>query len=294
MRPTVCGTNRPAQGAEMRLTTTQAAKLARLAVGESMPKSQLSKTLLLPLRQANAVRFEKSGSSYVVRGIPGKLASFVEHHWGVRDLVRYAKANPDNRSREILAEIADDSKALPTNPLDGIFIRSFGNCFLGDRSLGVTPQGSAVLISLSKLPLLRIQTKYLIGIENVECLWKFEKVQKYFPHLAGLEYALILRWHWGDTWRQWLNGWVGQMFYFPDYDPAGLKIFATEVLPYRPDTRLLIPQNFEAMLDKRGERDLYLKQEKCLPLSTENADVAQLCRTLRRSRKAFEQEILLT
>jgi hypothetical protein len=277
----------------MRLTCAQAAKLARLAEGESLPKSELSKSLLLPLQHANVVRFEKSGSSYIIRGIPGKLTRFVEHHWGVRDLMRYAEANPDNRSREMLAEIADDSKVLPTKPLAGIFIRSFGGCFLGDDPLGVTPPGSVVLITLSELPRLRIETKYLIGIENVECLWKFEKVRKHFPHLEGLDYALILRWRWGVAWRQWLSSWTGQMFYFPDYDPAGLRIFATEVLPYRPDTHLLIPQNFETILNERGNRDLYLKQEQSLPLLDEHADIARLCRTLRKARKAFEQEELL-
>jgi hypothetical protein len=74
----------------MRLTCAQAAKLVRLDAGESLPKSQMPKALLTPLQQASVVRLEKSGSSYVVRGLPGKLASFVAQHWGVRDLARYA------------------------------------------------------------------------------------------------------------------------------------------------------------------------------------------------------------
>ena len=73
------------------------------------------------------------------------------------------------------------------------------------------------------------------------------------------------------------------MLYFPDYDPAGLRIFATEVLPHRPSARLLIPQDFETILQERGERDLYLKQEKSLPVLDEHAELARLCRALRRS-----------
>jgi hypothetical protein len=278
----------------MRLSPSQAAKLARLAVGESLPKSQLSKTVLAPLQEAHAVRLEQSGSSYVVRGIPAKLARFVEHHWGIRDLTLFAGATPENRNRAMLTDVAGDSKALPTRPFDGIFVRSFGGCYLRDQPLGTTPPGSAVLVTLSELPYLRVETKYLIGIENVECLWKFEEACKHFPLLDGSEFTLVLRWHWGASWKQWLTAWKGQFLYFPDYDPSGLSVFATEVLPSRPDAQLLIPQDFDAILDGRGKRPLYVKQERLLPTTCEHAEVAQLCLLLRRARKALEQEDLLS
>lgn len=278
----------------MRLSCAQAAKLVRLNAGESLPRSELSKALLAPLQQADVVRLEKSGSSYVVRGIPGKLATFVEHHWGIRDLMRYALAGPGNRSRQVLAEVAGDSKALPIRPFDGIFIRSFGNCFLGEKPLGSSPPGTATLVSLGELERLRVPSEHLIAVENVECFWHFEKMLPLFPDLASLKFALVLRWHWGGPWRHWLEQWSGQVLYFPDYDPAGLRIFATEVLPFRPGARLMIPHDFETILRARGRRDLYLKQERCLPLLDEHSEVSRLARILRNARKAFEQEELLS
>jgi hypothetical protein len=194
----------------------------------------------------------------------------------------------------MLTDLAGDSKALPTSPFDGIFIRSFGGCYLRDQPLGTTPPGSAVLVTLSELPYLRVETKYLIGIENVECLWKFERARKHFPLLDGAEFTLLLRWHWGASWKQWLTAWKGQFLYFPDYDPSGLCVFATAVLPNRPDARLLIPRDFDAILGSRGNRLLYLKQEKFLPAACQHADVAQVCLALRKTRKALEQEDLLS
>ena len=278
----------------MRLSPSQAAKLARLAVGESLPKSLLSKTVLAPLQEAHAVRLEQSGSSYVVRGIPGKLARFVEHQWGIRDLTQFAAASPGIRNRAMLTDVASDSKALPTKPFDGIFVRSFGGCYLRDQPLGTTPPGSAVLVTLSELPYLRVETKYLIGIENVECLWKFEKARRHFPQLDGVEFTLVLRWHWGAVWQQWLKAWTGQFVYVPDYDPSGLTVFVTSVLPHSPDAQLLVPQDFDAILDRRGNRSLYLKQEKFLPAAGEHADVALVCLALKKTRKALEQEDLLS
>jgi hypothetical protein len=267
-----------------------------MEAGQSLPRSQLPKSLLEALQQAGVVQLEKSGSSYVVRGLPGSLADFVERHWGIRDLAQYAEAAPDIRSRGMLADIAGDSKALPNKPLGGIFIRSFGNCFLADQPLNTSPLGSAVLVSLGHLPKLRIDAPHLIAVENVECLWKFEIAQSYFPVLSGLNFALALRWHWGSVWRQWLKGWPGKLLYFPDYDPAGLRIFATEVLAREPNAQLLVPQDFEAVLEQRGKRELYLKQEKYLNLveTFEHQDLARVCRALRKTRKALEQEKLLS
>jgi hypothetical protein len=277
----------------MRLTRAQAAKLARLNAGESLQRSELSKPILVLLQAAATVRLEKSGSSYVVRGIPGKLAAFVEHQCGIRDLERYAQADSDNRTRELLSEVAGDSKALPHRPLDGILLRSFGNCLLADSPLGCQSPGTALLVSLPELDRLQIRSKCLIAIENVECLLHFEKVHRHFPDLAGADYTLILRWHWGEAWRRWLNGWSGQLLHFPDYDPAGLRIFTTEVLPFRADAKMMIPRSLETLLETRGNRDLYLRQEAMLPTTKDHADLASLCESLRKHRKALEQENLL-
>jgi hypothetical protein len=279
-----------------RLSCAQAAKLVRLNAGESLPRSQLPQNILIPLQHGGVVELEKSGSSYVVRGLPGKLAGFVAQHWGIKDLALYAQAEPGNRSRSLFADIAGDSKALPNHPLNGIFIRSFDNCFLGDKPLHNSPPGTAVLVTMGDLPNLRVAAPYLIALENAECLWKFEQALSYFPNLVALDYALVLRWHWDNAWRQWLVQWKGQLMYFPDYDPAGLRIFATEVLPFRPTTQLLVPRDFEAILEDRGDRDLYLRHEKYMNFvaACEHPEVTRLCRALRKARKAFEQETLLS
>ena len=278
------------------LTCAQAAKLVRLNLGEALPRSEFPKGVLQALHSGGVVQLEKSGSSYVVRGLPGRLAEFAAFHWGIRDLERYAQATPETRSRSMLTAVAGDSKALPNGPLDGIFLRSFGNCFLGDEPFNLTPQGSAVLVSLGNLSRLRVTTDTLIATENAECLWNFEKALKYFPELAHRRYALVLRWHWGNTWRQWLRAWSGHVIYFPDYDPAGLRIFASEVLPYEPKAQLLIPEDFEGILDQRGARDLFLKQEKYLDFveKFEHPGLIRICRALRKTRKALEQEDLLS
>ena len=210
-------------------------------------------------------------------------------------MARYAEAGPDSRSRGMLAEIAGDSKALPNRPLGGIFLRSFNNCFLADEPLGVSPPGSAILISLVEVPKLRVEAPCLIAVENTDCLWCFERAKEFFPALAGLNYALVLRWHWGDAWCEWFKGWKGDLLYFPDYDPAGLRIFVTEVLPKAPSGRLLVPGGFEEILEKRGKRDLYLKQEGFLSFveSAGHQDLARVCAALRKSRKGLEQESLL-
>src|SRR5689334_21123528 len=84
---------------------------------------------------------------------------------------------------------------------------------------------------------------------------------KFFPEVVAEQYAVVVRWPWRSVWRQWLKDWSGQVLYLPDYDPAGLRIFAAEVLPERPQAELLVPQDCEQLLEARGDRDLFLKQE---------------------------------
>jgi len=277
----------------MRLKPAQAAQLVRLSAGESIRKSQLPKALLHPLQQAGVVRLEKSGAGYLVRGIPGRVASFVEHHWGVRDVNRFAESTPDNRSRESMADIAGDSKALPNRPLEGIFLRSTGQCYLRDQTLAVTPPGSAIFLSPGELPHLHIQTPLLIGVENPACFLRFEKCYPYFSGLSGMPYSLALRWCWSLPWQQWLRKWQGVCLYFPDYDPAGLRIFATEVLTHQPTARLLLPIGLESLLLERGSRDLFLKQEHLLQNLPDHPDISVVVEILLRTRKALEQEVLL-
>lgn len=277
----------------MRLNCAQAAKLLRLNSGQSLPRSQIPKDILALLQGANAVQLEKSGPSYLVRGVPYKVAEFAAQQWGITDLQRYAEATPDNRSRELLTEIAQDSKALPNQPFDGIFIRSFNNCYLGDQPLHTTPQGAALLVTKDELPKLRVDATHLIAVENARCVWGWERARRYFPQVEKFNHALVLRWHWGNKWREWLQNWEGQLLYFPDYDPAGMRIFVTEILPQRPTAQLLIPQNLRQLLEQSENRELFLKQEAYLSSLIDHPAVGEVCQWIRQSRKVVEQEALL-
>ena len=276
------------------LTPAQAAKLAHLATGGSLPRSDVGSKLLKPLQDAHAVKVEKSGSSYVVRGIPDALPRFVEHYWGVKDLARFATLTPDLRDRETLALIASDSKALPNSPLDGIFLRSFGSSYIGDQPLGMCPEGTMRFIAVRQVASLQVRSKALIGVENVRCLLRFEKLVKWFPNLSELDFTLVLRWRWGAAWRQWLRKWTGQFLYLPDYDPAGISIFVSEVLPFFPAARLLYPPDLDSLMQS-GDRDRFLKQEALLSLldTRNHADIAHVVSLIRKHRKSFEQETLI-
>jgi hypothetical protein len=163
----------------------------------------------------------------------------------------------------------------------------------GDATHHGTPAGSVSLVALSALPSLRIEAPNLIAVENAECLWHFERMVGFFPDLAQLQYALVLRWHWGEPWRSWLSNWKGQLFYIPDFDPAGLRIFLSEVRPKRPDVRLLVPRSLESLMQERGNRTLFLKQERILNSLYDDPQVSPVVQLLRSTRKALEQEALL-
>ncbi len=277
----------------MRLSPSQAGLLAQLARGKSLAKSRIPKAILERLQDGGVVRLERSGSSYIVRGIQGKLPAFVEHEWGIRDLNRYAESGPENRSRASLAEIAGDSKALPNHPMEGLYLRYFREFPFKGQILSPTPLGCATFVSIHELSHLEVKNRLLIGIENPACLLNFEKAVHYFPELHLDSAVLILRWCWGSRWKQWLQHWNGDFAYFPDYDPAGLKIFATEILTEASNARLLIPPQLGSHIEERGSRKLFLHQELMLSSLPRHSDIDLVKQYIMASRKALEQEALL-
>ena len=265
-----------------------------MATGGSLPKSEVGARVLKPLLDAHVVKLEKSGSSYVVRGIPDALPGFVESYWGIKDLSRFSALTIESRDRETLAVIASDSKALPNSPFDGIFFRSFGTCYIDDQPLGVCPEGTMRFLSVQQIPLLRVTSKTLVGVENVRCLLRFERVARWFPALMGLDLTVVLRWRWGATWRDWLRTWTGQFLYLPDYDPAGISIFVSEVQPLCAAARLMCPPDIDWLM-QFGNRERFIKQEAMLNVIQAHGkdEVAQIISLLRKHRTSFEQETLI-
>jgi hypothetical protein len=276
----------------MRLTSQQASVLVRLDAGESMARSALSRTLLRALQASNAVRLERSGSSYVVRGIPGRVSAFAGHECGIRDLPGFAALDPETRTRADLARLAGDTKALTINPLDGIFLRLSDAAELHGKPLNPTPEGCAHFIAASELPHLSVPTPLWIGVENAESFLRFESCRRHFPDFDFRHAAIVWRWSWGGKWQAWLRERAGKLIWFPDYDPAGLVIFSSQIRSCRPDVQLLIPNDLDELLE-HGSRKLFLRQESMLDSLPADRDVQAVASRIKRVRKALEHEILI-
>lgn len=90
-----------------------------------------------------------------------------------------------------------------------------------------------------------------------------------------------------------MRSWAGNLFYFPDYDPAGLKIFDYEILDKNPRSALLVPSNLELLLRQRGQREIFIRQERLLPISHAHRQIESVAKLLRRTRSGLAQEHLL-
>jgi hypothetical protein len=276
----------------MRLTTKQASVLVRLDSGESIARSALSRALLLALQASKAVRLERAGSSYVVRGIPGRVAAFAGHECGIRDLRGFATLDPETRTGADLARLAGDTKALTINPLDGIFLRITEAAELHGKPLNATPEGCAHFIAASELPHLCASVPLWIGVENAECFLRFESCRRHFPDLDFTHASIVWRWSWGGRWQAWLRERPGKLTWFPDYDPAGLLIFSSQIRSCRPDVQLLVPNDLDELLE-HGSRKLFLRQERMLDSLPPDPDVQAVASRIKRVRKAVEHQMLI-
>lgn len=279
----------------MQVTKAQAAKLAQLQAGADLPRSALPQALLQKLQGAGIVHAFRAGGGHRLKADAGPLADYARMHWHIDDLAAFAAEDAASRDRRTLIELAGDSKALPTRPLRGLFIRPWGaSVRVGGAVLEQQPEGACHFVHESLLPSLVVEPRCVYGIENAEVLLHFERLRDAPTGPA----CLVLRQHWGEAWREWLTAGSVEFLHFADFDFSGALIFETEVLRFAPHAHLHVPSDIDDLLSQVVSPDLFDGQAAqrlhYLNRTPQHADVARLVAALLRHRRALEQEALLT
>lgn len=274
------------------ISVAQAKLLLRLRNGESLLCRQFPSTLRDTLLSKGACRRETKGGGL------GRLAAndaifdtFVANILGITDLAAYANM-PSDRTRTEVAAVALHSKALKANPLQGGWmLRAIGGgrIFVDGRLHENHPAGSCLFVQKRETAQVRIEAPILVGVENVDTFMRAESLFE-VPLSAGI---IMLRWGWGEHWKQWVREFAGGIVYLGDYDPKGVAIFHDEILPWCPDARYLIPENLGRLLAK-GEPARFHKQESTVARlkTSRHPDVVRAMTAISEARKGLDQESL--
>ncbi len=128
-------------------------------------------------------------------------------------------------------------------------------------------------------------------IENQRFFWEAEKVHK-------ADYYLYLQGNFSNKVLEWLisqNKQDNSFLYFGDYDPTGIKLYL-RLKQHIPQCNFFIPDNFEELLDKYGNKNDLTKQYRDfnnLLKNEKNKDIAQLRKAFEKTGKTMHQEALL-
>jgi hypothetical protein len=119
--------------------------------------------------------------------------------------------------------------------------------------------------------------------------------QKYL--FEGLRPLFVWRYQNSTAIANWLKSVPNPYLHFGDFDPKGIHIYLTEFKNKIQDDRgqYLIPDDIESLLIQHGEKELYEKQKRYIPLiSTANQpQLSPLIDIMLKHKKGLAQEILI-
>src|SRR5690606_25393238 len=130
-------------------------------------------------------------------------------------------------------------------------------------------------------------------VENYE---NFREVERQ-RHLFSGRVLFVWRYQNSSALVSWLNRLPNRWLHFGDFDPKGIHIYLSEFKRKITGDRgqFLIPGDLETLLSTYGEKDLFEKQQKLVPLleAERSGALEFLIDLILRYRKGLAQEILI-
>lgn len=224
------------------------------------------------------------------------LDDFLFNRFNIEDLPLYIETlEKENVLRADLARQAGDTKIRAVRSFKGFCVNSYQPlaATLGGKPFEVAPvEGSYLFISDFEtfVPAPDIT---IVGIENPEN-FRYIRQQAYlFENITPLFVCRYPQTQSKDLVR-WLASVPNPYLHFGDFDPAGLRIFSSEYLPYLSGrAHYFVPDGIEEWIGK-GNRQRYDVQSfslssECMALP----EVACLVRLIRQYKKGVDQEVLI-
>ena len=237
--------------------------LLKLKQNKELNYSQIPKKLLQTLKEEGLINIIGTSKKKVV----------INEYFNIvyKDIEKISSAN----SRSELSKISN-SELKQISPMSGFFVN--GICKLDNIIL---PIASKSALFLKKLPKIE-QNITVVVVENFENMLSptniFDKKDILFIYRNK---ALL------DILQDLDN----EIFYFGDFDLAGVSIYLNELLVRNKNIKLFIPKDIKMLLDKFGSHKLYKKQfAKYKNLKSDIKEVQDLIDTLHSTQKSLEQE----
>jgi len=283
----------------MKLTLSVAQKLLLLKEGEKLPFSKLKHAIIVDMISNGVLGKEIQGrsKSRIFLSEPNSLVRYLKNHFGIDNLAEYVTAfQKGDLSRAEAVDVSSNSKLKPGRTFEGFLVNSYQpiECTLNGKSISIHPRPGTFMFICDYRNFHPPSTATIIGVENAENFRCIEKQKYLFKDINPLFVSRYPQNQSKDL-LKWLQVIPNDYLHFGDFDFSGLNIYWNEYKVYLSDSsRFFVPENMEAFMIEKGNRDLYDRQKVLFPESeVEEVGLVEVLKCIRKHKKGLEQEVFI-
>lgn len=282
----------------MKLTLRLIDNLRRLLKGESIPYSNLPKSLTVSLVSEGLLNVEHHRSRRCLRthnatALAGVLPRYNE---ALYDLDAAELILSRDGSRTAQASISGNSKTRSERSCPGFLVNAYSRieCLLNAKAFTIaSTEGSAIYIADWESFIPPVDA-LVVGVENMENFLKIRCQEKLFStclHQDETQILFVARYAFSSDLTQWLGGIPNRYIHFGDFDLAGINIYLTQFKPSVGERgSFFIPADIEERL-RHGSRQRYDGQySQYQQLTTTDSELNSLIALIHRYRRTYDQE----
>lgn len=284
-----------------RITLSFAKLLQSLFSGEvnAASFSSSNKRMLEQFLKDNALDFRMIGSQQrkIFCADAENLRQYLHNKFEIPDLDEYVRfLETENTQRSDAARAVSDTKFRKTRVFSGFLLNCYDElaCELDSTEFLVKPvTGAFTFVSAYQ----GFQIPSDVTVVVVEGHENFREIGRQRYLFEGLRPLFVWRYQNSTAIAEWLNLIPNRYIHFGDFDPKGVHIYQSEFRSKVTGKRgqFLIPPDLETLLREHGEKDLYEKQKKYMPLirGMDSPEILPLIELMVNYKKGLAQEILI-
>ncbi len=225
------------------------------------------------------------------------LTQYLHNKFEIPALEEYIKfLENEDFQRSDAVRAASDSKFRKTKVFTGFLLNCYDElrCELRGNPFVIRPTiGAFTFVSAYQ----EFQVPQDVTIVVVEGHENFREIARQKYLFEGLKPLFLWRYQNSNAVAEWLNMIPNTYIHFGDFDPKGIHIYLSEFKTKISGDRgrFMIPPGLEALLTEHGEKKLYEKQKKYIPLirKLNDRELLPSIEMIAKHKKGLAQEILI-
>jgi hypothetical protein len=282
----------------MKLSAVFAKKLLLLLNGEEQPLSAINNEITDKMVDDGVLQIRNisRNKKVVFAPNPSALEHYLSNHFGIKSISDYIThfENPAPTRTENI-QISTDSKLRKVRTFKGFLINSYDTiqAELNGKPFTISPTDGSFTFIFDFETFSIPKEITIVGVENPANFRFIQQIRYLFPNITPL---FVSRYPYSHDLLKWLQRIPNRYLHFGDLDFEGIGIYLNEYQKILGEkSSYCIPENAEALIAEKGNRELYFKQYNSETKLTNCSDkkLLDLVKCFHQNQKVLEQEIFI-